>query len=428
MLSSSIKSQVIGDNINVRRSDATALSVALRASQQLYSASRQQTKYKSALTSIAKKLNAAIEQAIVAELGGGQITAGRGGFYPDFYITLEDGTTELREQKLVGTEEKDGGIYRKYPVKIAGGSGVTVTRGANNLLTGFDLSGKTPVAVKENINATRFVDSMLAVSGNQAALFNILSGKGAAAKAIRNTLITKASAIDIPVEFNGVLQNRTIRFSWNDMRKAALSRKGSLIVTPIDKGMKLNFSFSSGTINKALNAIERITIVELNGRLGRVILEALSEQIQFANANTAQEIRKFLESMGFSHGLEYIVGSAIISRGTVVFNKQSSKVTIGSQKFISGEVLSLMVQSRLKQTMKRSGAPTPPDLTYRTGAFVRSVNVYPNYRNNLMSFEYAPVYKNNERYGYDPTNQISSSIRQVLAKLYTKKFTIVSET
>jgi hypothetical protein len=95
----------INNGKRIVKKDATSFAVALRGSQQLYRASRIDSKYKGILTSIAKKLNAAIETAIVRELGGGQIKAGRGGFYPDFLLQLDSGEIAFREKKLVSTVE-----------------------------------------------------------------------------------------------------------------------------------------------------------------------------------------------------------------------------------------------------------------------------------------------------------------------------------
>ena len=100
-----VTSKVTGPGIKVASNDGMALSKALKTAQQLYSASRINSKYKGVLTSLAGRLNSQIEAAIVSELGGGQITAGKGGFYPDFYIELRNergegtGVFEAREQK-----------------------------------------------------------------------------------------------------------------------------------------------------------------------------------------------------------------------------------------------------------------------------------------------------------------------------------------
>ena len=70
-----VTSQVTGPGIKVASNDGMALSKALKISQQLYSASRVDSKYKGVLTSLAGRLNSQIEAAIVKELGGGQISA-----------------------------------------------------------------------------------------------------------------------------------------------------------------------------------------------------------------------------------------------------------------------------------------------------------------------------------------------------------------
>src|SRR5210317_1850113 len=111
LVNSTITSQVTSSDskLNIRSQGPLALSKALKTSQQLYAASRINSKYKGVLTSLAGRLNSQIELAIVKQLGGGQISAGKGGFYPDFFVTV-DGSAELREQKLVATKETDQGV------------------------------------------------------------------------------------------------------------------------------------------------------------------------------------------------------------------------------------------------------------------------------------------------------------------------------
>ena len=78
--------------------------------------------------------------------------------------------------------------------------------------------------------------------------------------------------------------------------------------------------------------------------------------------------------------------------------------------------------------MSHFGEATPPLLKYRTGRFVDSVNVFPNYRTGLMSYTLNPLYRSLEDYGYKPDNQVMTSIRQVVQSLYSRQFQIVRAT
>jgi hypothetical protein len=413
--------------IKVASNDSLSLAKALKTSQQLYSASRIDSKYKSVLTSLAGNLNSKIELAIVNELGGGQIKAGSGGFNPDYFLNI-DGAVEFREQKLVSTTETDTGVVRKNRVGLAGGSGITLNTGRQELLTGFDTESGTPERQTKELLTTSIVNNLRANKDNPTKLLDILNGKGAAAKAIKNTIITKASAIDIPVQFRGVLQNRTIKFSWADIQKCVKAGKMKIQVTVIEDttSIKLNLYFTGSTITKALNDMNKVVIKELNGSLGITILKALSEMTTLTSGITQKEVEKFLQDNGFTHALAYIVGSAIISRGTVKISKpkQPKAQPVKTQSFLSSIQWTALVQNLLKKTMRKSGAARQPNLVERSGRFRESIRVVPNYRANLLKFYYLPLYSHLQDYGYNPEQQVVRSIREVAQKAYARQFNI----
>jgi hypothetical protein len=412
--------------VKVNSNGPLALATALKTSQQLYSASRLETKYKGVLTSLAGRLNSQIELAIVKELGGGQIKAGSGGFYPDYFLSI-DGDVELREQKLVATQETDTGVVRKSKVGLAGGSGITLRTGKQELLTGFDTTSGEAIAQTKEVNTTTFIKNLRDNADNPVKLIQIINGRGAAAKAIKNTLITKANSIDIPVQFQGALQNRTIKFTWKEIQKCIKLGKMKIKVTVVDDDtISLNLYFTGGTITKALNDMNRVVIKELNGSLGTTILKALSEMATLPNNTTQKELEKFLKAMGFDYALAYIVGSAIISRGKIKVKKPRAQrqQRVKTQGFLSGVQWTALVQNQLRRTMRKGGIPKQPNLTERSGRFRGSVRVVPNYRNNLISFYYLPFYSHLQDYGYEPEQQIIRSIREVAQKTYARQFNI----
>ena len=431
LVNSTIISKVTSSDpkLNVTTKGPLALSKALKTSQQLYRASRIDSKYKGVLTSLAGRLNSQIELAIVKELGGGQISAGKGGFYPDFFINI-DGSEEFREQKLVATKETDTGVVRKSRVGLAGGSGITLKTGKQKLLTGFNLSSGEPEAETKEVRTTRLVRNLRTNANNPRELLRILDGRSPAARAIKNSLITKASAIDIPVQFRGVLQNRTIKFTWPQIKKCVAAGKMKILIKLADdetvETIQLNLYFTGSTITKALNDMNRVVIKQLDGELGTTVLKALSEMATLPSGITAGEVQKWLKSMGFNHALAYIAGSAIISRGIAKIKKPKlqKKQATKTQGFISGVQWTALVQNQLQKTMRKGGPPIKPNLTERSGRFRGSVRVVPNYRNNLISFYYLPLYSHLEKYGYDPEQQITRSIREVAQKVYARQFNI----
>ena len=427
-----LKSSVTGNNKTIARNDGTALIDALKASQQFYAASFKKEFSKDTtnlIRSLAKKLNAAVELAIVNELGGGQISASSGGgFYPDYFIE-EDGVTKLKEQKLVATEQVDDKIFRRGKVSIGGGAGINIGTGTQSLVTNFITTDTGDVvAQKEEIKTTKFYEDLLANKNNQEALLSIISGSSKAARAIKNTLTQKANTIDIPVQFNGQLQNRSIMFSWRDMAAAVRKGKAKITVKPSgEDAVNLNFYFTGATITKALNDMNKVIIKDLNGTLGKEIQKLLQQQVQLAGPKTVADVNNMLKSLGFTHGLKYLAGSAIISRGTFKINRKdvSDTGSTSIQGFISGAQWTALTQQRLKQTMGHTGEPDAPFLKERSGRFRGSVQVFANYRLNLLRYTYNPLYRSLERYGYTPDLQVAESIRDVANALYTRKFNIV---
>lgn len=88
------------------------------------------------------------------------------------------------------------------------------------------------------------------------------------------------------------------------------------------------------------------------------------------------------------------------------------------EKFLSGAQLTLLVRKKLLET-SGAGKPFPPNLKTRTGTnFIASVEVSPNYRNQVMRYMYNPLLDSLNAYGYNPDAQVRRSIRQVLQQYY----------
>jgi len=403
--------------------DTSSLQVALRASQQFYSAARTKSAYSGIFNRLAGILNTEIELALIKQLGGGKIQEGSGGFVPDYFVRLEGGEIELRELKLSATVEEDQRLVRRGSIKLAGGAGVVLRTGKLNLITGFTAKDDEIGLDRELINTTRLFNSLKENKDNQAQLIKILSGKGKAATAIRTTLSAKANTIEIPVLFQGNFQLRSITFSWSDIVNAVLTKKGKITVVEDGDAIKLNFAFFGSTVTKAINDMDKVIIKQLNGRLGKTVLQAIAEQISIPGPGVAQEIRKFLQDAGLEYALQYIPGSAKIVAGTIQLSRRSPSRD-SSQRFISNVQWTLLTQRRLGQTMQRLGIPNPPELKERSGRFRTSIEVEADYRKNLLVYSYEPLYSSLERYGYRPDAQVQTAIRDVASSLFTRQFNI----
>ena len=74
----------------------------------------------------------------------------------------------------------------------------------------------------------------------------------------------------------------------------------------------------------------------------------------------------------------------------------------------------------------RRGPPLSPDvLTERTGQFRRSVRVIPNYRKNMVSFFYNPLYNVHVGTDRDPNVFVGDTIREIMLALFKRQFMIV---
>ena len=404
-----------------------ALASALKLNQKIYAIAFKAPKgsaTKSKLNKIATKLNIKVEAALIKALGGGKIQEGRGGFFPDFFTAIESG----EELKAVATREEDGKFIRARPVKVAGGEGISLKRGRQELVTGFGAGGKAETA---EFATTRFINSLIRNKNDSRAILKLLDGKGEAAQAVKASLLAKTNFINIPVVFQGGTQNRRIEFTWPEIRKAVQKGGFKFLVKETDTGIKFQAYFTAGTITKALNDMDKVLIKELkDGSLGKVITEVVAAIMALPSQGGVKDLKEFLKESGFSqYAVEYIAGSAIISKGTIAIKKGKGQNRKKSQKFISTAQLTALTQKRLAQIMPkgpRRGPPLSDDvLTERTGRFRKSVMVIPNYRKNMMRFMYDPIYKTFIGTSRNPDDFVTRSIREVVQSVFGRQFLII---
>jgi len=419
-----------GTKLVHKKNRGDALASAIKLNQKIYTITfgLEKGETKSKLSSIAKKLNSNIEIALIKSLGGGKIQEGKGGFFPDFYVEAEPDTVE--EIKAVAVTEQEGRFKRTGKVNIAGGEGITIKRGRQELVTGF---GKGGLDTKAEVATTRFVNSLIKNKDNSKAIFKLLDGRGKAAQAVRASLSAKVNFINIPIVFQGALQNRKISFPWSEIRKAVSSGGFKFKITEVTEGVKLQAYFTGGTITKALNAMDKVIIKELKtGELGKSILKVIAALMALPSAKGVTELKQFTDDLGLSkYAMEYIeTNSALISRGTIASPKnKKSTARQKAQQFISTAQLSALVKKRMGQIMPkgpRRGPPLSPNvLTERSGDFRSSVQVIPNYRKNMMSYFYDPKYGVHRDTDRNPDLLVQKSIREVVIALFSRQFAIV---
>ena len=402
----------------------------------------------SMLTSMATILNNDLEQAVIQAIGGGKIVAGSGGYFADYTVRDNEKIPESRggqlkqeELKLsVVTESDSGDIKRRGQIGLAGGGkGVKVSRGAQTLLSDPINDEYTDFTAEQS--ASTF-DLLVAQAGGgrnkqrRKEILKILNmPNDPVASALKSSMSNKANAINIPVHFADSTKNSILRriiFPWNEIESLVNANKINLKVTHTEGSDNLNLqlSFNQSTINEAMNNAEKIFDRTLKGRVGSNFGAAINSEL-FGNFDnkTIKEFEEFLKKSKFTHVLEYLKGSVKIAAGTLIRKKRKSTGKQTTQQgFISGVQITALVRKRLEDTMSHFGEASPPLLKYRTGRFVDSVNVLPNYRTGLMSYTLNPLYRSLEDYGYKPDNQVMTSIRQVVQSLYSRQFQIVRAT
>jgi hypothetical protein len=433
VVKSTITSSTVGPGLNIQSKGSDSLTKALKAAQRLYSLGSQKSKYTTEIKSIVGRLNPVLEQAVVDALGGTRIVAKTGlGFQPDFFVKLPDDSLEVREQKLVAVKEEDGKLIRTRAVGLAGGSGVQITKGTQSFLQGLKLDQEGNVVEEiATVNTTRLFNSLLKTNSSED-IKKILNGKGKAAIVLRQNLLLKAKNIDIPVTYQGQLQNRTIQFSWSDIMKNPNIKIS--VDSDRDSVLRIQLYFSGGLITKALNDTNKVLIRNIDDTLSKKYLQIIEEIFTLPNSANTREFKAWLKSQDYEFGISYIPGSAIISRGLVSgkLNKTPTKKRAVSetQTVISDSQFTALVQKEVEKRMPKGPLRGPPlnpiVLTYRTGTFVNSIKVVQDFRDSIITYYYAPNYRVHEKRGARaPRLLLQSSIRETVKSVYSQKFRIL---
>jgi len=201
---------------------------------------------------------------------------------------------------------------------------------------------------------------------------------------------------------------------------------------------KINYSFTESTIKLALDDnYERDLIEKLKESSAISLQEATMEQ--FIEGLKSLKFKKTSLKVGKvkkdqqSFTISIPTGGSIpmSSTNVVKTKKVVKKVTEPlPQKVISNAQFTSLVQKEAEKRMPKGplrGPPLSPTvLTYRTGAFVDSIKVIQDLRQNIMTYYYAPNYKIHERKGARaPRFLLQSSIRDTVQQVYSEKFRII---
>jgi len=384
---------------------------------------------KSELTSITKKMSDIVDAEVATAVGGTLIPGRSGkGVVPDnLMYTIEQGFSVSETKAIKTTQDAAGKTTKANKIKTAGGSGVNLSS-TKELFTGVDVKTGELTSTDVSAGMPDLVEQLLAAKNNQSQLKKILSNPNSkTATALRRNFVMKSGDIRIPITLgNGGRSVSKISFKW---RQINANKQAKIVIKEQtnNKGVTsvlFNIEFSEAYVRAAINKANKKVLMTLENKT-----KSFTDAINNANIVFSQKAIDVLNNTNSSIVFEVDKGSARIGAGTITRKiAQSKKSQSPQQAFISGVALSALVRARLQQTMATAGEAFPPMLKNRTGRYIESIQVFPNYRKNMIMYTLNPVYRSLEKYGYIPDGQAIVAIRQVTQALYARQFNILRAT
>lgn len=383
---------------------------------------------RSELNSITKKMSDIVDAEVAAAVGGTLIPgrAGRGVVPDNLMYTVEQGFSVSETKAIKTTQDAAGKVTKAQRIKTAGGSGVNLSN-TKELFTGVDSETGELISTDVSAGMPDLVEQLLAAKNNQTQLKNILSSRSKTATALRRNFVMKSGDIRIPISLAGGGKSVSkISFKWTQIKK----NKAAKIVVKEQTNKKgitsvlFNIEFSEAYVREAINKANKKVQMPLKNQT-----ESFVKAMAKANIVFSQKAIDALNKADSKITFEVDKGSARIASGTITRKvAQSRKSQSPQQAFLSGVALSALVRARLQQTMATAGEAFPPMLKNRTGRYIESIQVFPNYRKNMIMYTLNPVYRSLEKYGYIPDGQAIVAIRQVVQALYARQFNILRAT
>jgi hypothetical protein len=218
------------------------------------------------------------------------------------------------------------------------------------------------------------------------------------------------------------------------------------LITPFNKFRAPPFTAELKNVSKFASGTDSLKVkVALSSQFERNLLAQLRKTTAFLPKGG--EFKTFQENFTRNFTTKTVTGRYKNRTGSFTLNEFSIQVPTGGsipmlnvvvppikkrktkqsnrQSFLSGIQLSALVRARLEQTMSTAGTAFPPMLKNRTGRYIQSVNVFPNYRKSMITYTLNPVYRSLEKYGYIPDGQTIIAIRQVAQAAFSRQFNIV---
>jgi hypothetical protein len=187
---------------------------------------------------------------------------------------------------------------------------------------------------------------------------------------------------------------------------------------------KIYLSLSSTFEKNLLKEVQNVTVLTAKDGLEN-LKKAFNE---FARTKTTVKTVKGIKQFSIAVPTG---GSIPMARAAIARTKKKRDAEGRERgRFISKAQLTAILRRRVQEQMPkgpRRGPPLSDDvLTYRTGRFVRSINVaLLNYKTSIINYFYDPVYRVHEETSRDPRELIEDTIREVVQRRFAREFNIV---
>jgi hypothetical protein len=448
---SSIISRELGIDISKKNSTALATLLSARA----VIGSNRSSKYSKAPQDVIEEFNSVYSKELsprvdnlMANAVGARVVPSRKfkGTMFDNIHTDETGRTTGKpsETKTINVEaDEQGGILSASGISIATGSGInlaTLTGIYTEVIPGQQVitnekgeAQNVDDFLKEedasSITDRRFLNKLVKLSGNQQALKKFLSSnRSVGATLLRKNFMLKASEVHIPIVVAGVPKYKSLQWSWEDIVE---NKEAKIMVTKSGSDVYFNIKFSSKLVVDMLK-IAQYENFKFTKEYSAALATSIAGSLAGIKKGQSFLLKELAKKANIDFSLIHQPGSILVYEGAFIGSK-SAKTTSKSkpknvpkpQKFISSAQWTYLVQKRLGDSMLSFGEPEPPDIKERSGRFRRSVNVTANYRTKTIQYNYNPLYRSLEHYGYHPELQVERSIRQVAQDLYAREFSII---
>jgi len=244
---------------------------------------------------------------------------------------------------------------------------------------------------------------------------------GRAAKQIITNIQAKASKIYVSTPtLSGGAQIRQIGWTWQDILK---NPKANIVSKGKDS---IDVEFSEELVTKVLNETTQTKeFISLNNNLVKEIENILNQGL--FSEETFRELAKI--DFDFKKLISWEKGSIRVYTAKIKESSRQDKKD-SRLKAISDAQLTALVQRETERRMPKGperGPPLSPTvLTYRSGQFVESIKVIQNFRQQLITYYYAPNYRVHEKRGARaPRFLLQGSIRDTVKAVYGTRFRIV---